>query len=135
MSSSERPLLENFLNFCNYDTCVPISMKDIPFPIKHRTKSRQLCNYELKKDKGKASIYALFMEYVYAWRGTYSAVTDPLLVKADGTPVMYFSWTSLNAGSCWSKFHNIYLPNNVFNKKRIDINQRKVKFGVTILTF
>jgi hypothetical protein len=38
MSSSEQQLIHTFLNLCNLDTCVPISMKDIPFIIKNRIK-------------------------------------------------------------------------------------------------
>ncbi len=45
-----------------------------------------------------------------------------------------FSWACPDAGSCWSKFHNFYLPKQLFNRKRIDINQKKIKFGAVVLT-
>jgi hypothetical protein len=58
----------------------------------------------------------------------------PKLYKLDGVEVTDFSWTCPEEGSCWSKFHNVYAIHGLFNKKQIDINKRKIKFGAPFFT-
>jgi hypothetical protein len=59
-------------------------------------------------------------------------VQDPVLVKLDGSKVTDFSWTCPDEGSCWEKYHNFYLPRGLFNAKRIDLNDNKIKFGTPV---
>ena len=73
--------------------------------------------------------YVRFTVCIYAWK-----IVLHIYGARDGTPVTDFSWACPDAGSCWSKFHNFYLPKQLFNRKRIDINQKKIKFGAVVLT-
>jgi hypothetical protein len=57
-----------------------------------------------------------------------------VLYKLDGAEVTDFSWTCPEEGSCWSKLHKFYAIHGLFNKKQIDINQRKIKFGAPVYT-
>jgi hypothetical protein len=110
-------------------------MNAIPFPLSKRSKACQLCNYEMRKPKWKGVVFCknhgvrLCTESLPPRH-----LSEPKLVKLDGSEVTDFSWTSPNEGSCWTKFHKFYLPAGLFNSKQIDVRQQKIKFGAPVYT-
>jgi hypothetical protein len=130
MTSSEHQSTEQFLKLLNCDDCITTSMKTIPFELKKRSRSCQICQYELKLPKWKDVVFC-------SKHGVRLCLTispprelaTPPLVKVDGSDVTDFSWTCQKQASCGDKFHQFYLPNGLYNESNIDLNQRKIKFG------
>jgi hypothetical protein len=103
---------------------------NIPFELKKRSRSCQICQYELKQPKWKDVVFCS-KHGVQLCLGVSPPrqLAAPGLVKEDGSDVTDFSWTSQIEGNCWDKFHQFYLPKGLFNSCNIDSNQRKIKFG------
>jgi hypothetical protein len=108
-----------------------MALSTIPFPLKLRSKTCQICQYEMKNDKWKGVVFfASHGVRLCTESSLPRALTGPELVKLDGSKVTDFSWMCPDEGSCWEKFHNYYVRKGwLFNSKQIDISQQKIKFG------
>jgi hypothetical protein len=56
MMDSERRSADKFLKLASCEKCTPIRMSAVPFPLKKRAKSCQICSFELKNLKWKGVV-------------------------------------------------------------------------------
>ena len=135
LTDEERAGVERFLRLATNETCTPCSFMAFPFPLKKRSKSCQICQYELKKPKWKDVV-------ICPRHGVRLCLTVqpprqsmlPALIKRDGSDVTDYSWTCEETASCWDKFHSFYSQHGLFNSKNLDLNQKRIKFGAVQYT-
>jgi len=130
-TAEERAGVERFLRMGTAsETCRPCSFSAFPFPLKKRSKSCQVCQYELKKPKWKdVVICPLHKVRLCLSVQPPRSLSLPALIKRDGSDVTDYSWTCEETASCWDKFHTFYSKHGLFSSKNIDLNQKKIKFG------
>ncbi len=135
MNESERKTYDQFLKMAHCGECTPIGLNAIPFPLNKKSRTCQVCHYEMKSSKWKGVVFCTNHGVRLCTESSPPRIqVEPKLYKLDGAEVTDFSWTCPEEGSCWSKFHKFYAMHGLFNKKQIDINQRKIKFGTPIYT-
>jgi len=126
LSDSERRSTDKFLQLVHCADCIPTPLKNIPFELKKRSRSCQICQYELKHPKWKDVVFCS-KHGVQLCLGVSPPrqLATPSLVKEDGSDVTDYSWTTQIEGSCWDKFHQFYLPKGLNNGCNIDLNLDK----------
>jgi hypothetical protein len=122
MADMERAVTENKCEFVDFDS--------LPFDLKKRSKTCQICNYEMRKPKWKGVVMCL-NHGVQLCSAISAARCDstPTLYQKNGNPVTDFSWTCSSKTSCWNKFHDYYCPKGLYSKKEINVSDATIKFG------
>jgi hypothetical protein len=96
--------------------CEFMDFTNLPLQLKKRSKTCQVCNYEMQKPKWKGVV--MCMNHVVR---LCSGITPPRcdslpeLYQQNGDKVTDWSWTCPTKISCWNKFHEFYLPNGLFS--------------------
>ena len=127
--------LDHLINTMQADTCNPCSFNIFPFQIAKKSRSCQLCNYEMQRPTWKGVVVCsnhgvrLCTNVVPPCQASL-----PTLNKLDGSKVTDYSWTCPTEGSCWTKFHEFYEPKGLFTKKALNLNEGKIKFGGFVYT-
>ena len=112
------------------DRCNPCSFDRLPIQINKKSRTCQICNYELRKPKWKGVVMCtnhgvrLCTNIVPARQKSM-----PKLYKTDGEEVTDYSWVCNRDASCWTKFHEFYEPRGLFTKKQINLNEQTIKFA------
>ena len=122
MADMERAVTENKCEFVDFDS--------LPFDLKKRSKTCQICNYEMRKPKWKGVVMCL-NHGVRLCSAVSAARCDSTLTlyQKNGNPVTDFSWTCSSKTSCWNKFHDYYYPKGLYSKKEINVSDATIKFG------
>lgn len=103
--------LELVLNTVSSEQCSSCSFDSFPFNINKKSRTRQICHYEMQHPRWKGVVMCtnhgicLCTNIVKA-RG----ISVPKLYKLDRTAVTEYSWTCSMDASCWMKFHEFYEP-------------------------
>lgn len=127
--------IEVILNTVSSEQCNPCSFDSFPFDINKKSRTCQICHYEMRRPKWKGVVMCtshgicLCTNIVKA-----RAKSHPKLYQLDGTEVTDYSWTCSMDASCWTKFHEFYEPQGLFTKKQINVSERKIKFGCPVYT-
>jgi hypothetical protein len=135
MTESERKSTEQFVKMIHCEECTPIGLNVIPFPLNKKSKTCQVCHYEMKNTKWEGVVFCTNHGVRLCTESSPPRKeVEPKLYKLDGTAVTDYSWTCPEEGSCWAKFHKFYVLHGLFNKKQIDVSNKKLKFGAPVYT-
>jgi hypothetical protein len=98
------------------DKCEFIDFSSVPFDVKKRSRSCQICNYEMQKPKWKGVVMCM-NHGVRLCTGIMPPESDtlPELYQLNGEKVIDYSWTCPTKTSCWNKFHD-FAKRIVFQK-------------------
>jgi hypothetical protein len=112
------------------DKCEFIDFSSVPFDVKKRSRSCQICNYEMWKPKWKGVVMCM-NHGVRLCTGIMPPRSDslPELYQVNCEKVIDYSWTCPTKTSCWNKFRDYYLPKGLFSKKEINLSENTIKFG------
>jgi hypothetical protein len=118
----ERAVTENKCEFVDFAS--------VPFELKKRSKTCQVCSYEMRKPKWKGVV--MCMNHGVRLCSTVSPPrcnSLPKLYQTNGELVSDFSWTCPKRASSWNKFHDFYLEKGLFSRKQILVSDGMMKFG------
>jgi hypothetical protein len=113
------------------ETCAPIHLKNLQIPLSTKIKVCQICHYEMCPYRWK-SVMLCSNHGVHLCSDIRDSCENSKhkLVKKDGSNATDWSWTDKGNRSCWSKFHDFYLPQGLSNSHfHVDVQAKKCKFA------
>jgi hypothetical protein len=110
--------------------CKFVDFSSLPLQLKKRSKTCQVCNYEMQKPKWKGVVMCM-NHGVWLCSGITQPRCDssPVLYKATGEKVTDYSWTCPTKTSCWNKFHEFYELQGLFARKVMNLAEGTICFG------